>query len=253
MCPDIALFPVFVSSGCSLTLLWQQSVHYVLPVCVDDVIFSRSRSHTDSVKCELSIYSQWLIRGQHGFSTKGKVHIIMCFAIFSIIPFLGELPSVLWRCWLGCRKGIQPVKNRVVGCWCGCLSGVADLHMAQLMPLPLTVSCFSEIQIDFTFLVPAHLGSPRKRAVKVTGVCVFQANSFVKDIPAAAKVALLPAVSVGFVYVYINVENSSICQNAVEVGPQPLSLLIPSLAPPSCPSPISNPFLPVPSPQPNNG
>jgi len=41
--------------------------------------------------------------------------------------------------------------------------------MAQLMPLPLTVSCFSKIQIGFTFLVPAHLGSPGKMAVK-TGV-----------------------------------------------------------------------------------
>jgi len=40
------------------------------------------------------------------------------------------------------------------------------LHMAQLTPLPLTVSCFSKIQIGFTFLVPAHLGSPGKRAVK---------------------------------------------------------------------------------------
>jgi len=38
------------------------------------------------------------------------------------------------------------------------------------MPLPLTVSCFSKIQIGFTFLVPAHLGSPGKRAVK--SVCV---------------------------------------------------------------------------------
>ena len=36
----------------------------------------------------------------------------------------------------------------------------ADLHMAQLMPLPLTVSCFSKIQIGFIFRVPAHLGSP---------------------------------------------------------------------------------------------
>ena len=35
----------------------------------------------------------------------------------------------------------------------------ADLHMVQLMPLPLTVACFSKIQIGFTFLVPAHLGS----------------------------------------------------------------------------------------------
>ena len=51
-----------------------------------------------------------------------------------------------------------------------CLERGADLHMAQLMPLPLTVSCFSKIQIGFTFLVPAHLGSPGKRAVK--RVCV---------------------------------------------------------------------------------
>jgi len=43
-----------------------------------------------------------------------------------------------------------------------CLEQGADLHMAQLMPLPLTVSCFSKIQIGFTFLVPNHLGSPRK-------------------------------------------------------------------------------------------
>ena len=47
-----------------------------------------------------------------------------------------------------------------------CLERGADLHMAQLMPLPLTVSCVSEIQIGFTFLVPAHPGSPGKRAVK---------------------------------------------------------------------------------------
>jgi len=40
------------------------------------------------------------------------------------------------------------------------------------MPLPLTVSCFSKIQIGFTFLVPAHLGSPGQRAVKWVWVCV---------------------------------------------------------------------------------
>ena len=44
--------------------------------------------------------------------------------------------------------------------------------MAQLMPLPLTVSCFSKIQIGFTFLVLAHPGSPGKRAVKRVCVCV---------------------------------------------------------------------------------
>ena len=44
-----------------------------------------------------------------------------------------------------------------------CLEQGADLHMAQLMPLSLTVSFFSKIQIGFTFLVPAHLGSPGKK------------------------------------------------------------------------------------------
>ena len=42
----------------------------------------------------------------------------------------------------------------------------------QLMPLPLTVSCFSKIQIGFTFLVPAHPGTPGQRAVKPVCVCV---------------------------------------------------------------------------------
>ena len=47
-----------------------------------------------------------------------------------------------------------------------CLERRADLHMAQLMPLSVTVSCSNKIQIGFTFLVPAHPGSPGKRAVK---------------------------------------------------------------------------------------
>ena len=53
-----------------------------------------------------------------------------------------------------------------------CLELGADLHMAQLMPLPLTLSCFSKIQIGFVFLVPAHPGSLGKRAVKRVCVCV---------------------------------------------------------------------------------
>ena len=55
-----------------------------------------------------------------------------------------------------------------------CLEQGADWHMAQLMPLTLTVTCFSKIQIGFTFLVPAHLGSPGKRAVK--RVCVSEVH-----------------------------------------------------------------------------
>ena len=53
-----------------------------------------------------------------------------------------------------------------------CLERGADLHMAQLMPLPLTVSYFSKIQIGFTFLVAAHPGSPGQRAVKQVCACV---------------------------------------------------------------------------------
>jgi len=71
---------------------------------------------------------------------------------------------------LGGRKGIRPVKTE----WWGAgmvirLERAADLH-AQLMPLPLTVICFSKIQAGFAFLVPAYLGSTGKMAVK--RVCV---------------------------------------------------------------------------------
>ena len=53
------------------------------------------------------------------------------------------------------------------------LSGAkCRLAYAQLMPPPLTVSCFSKIQIGFTFLVPAHPGSPGKRAIKRVCVCL---------------------------------------------------------------------------------
>ena len=45
------------------------------------------------------------------------------------------------------------------------------MHLAQLMPLPLTVSCFSKIQTGFAFLIPAHPGSPGKGAVKRVCVC----------------------------------------------------------------------------------
>ena len=74
---------------------------------------------------------------------------------------------------MGGRKGIRLYKIE----WWGagvvvCLERGADLHMAQLMPLPLTVSCFSKILFGFTFLVPAHLGSPEKRAIKWVCVCV---------------------------------------------------------------------------------
>jgi len=53
-----------------------------------------------------------------------------------------------------------------------CLERGADLHMSQLMPLPLTSSCSSKIQIGFTFLVLAHPGSTEQRPVKRVCLCV---------------------------------------------------------------------------------
>ena len=55
-----------------------------------------------------------------------------------------------------------------------CLEQGAELHTAQLMPLPLTVSCFSKTLSGFTFLVPVHPGSPGQRAIK--RVCVLVNN-----------------------------------------------------------------------------
>jgi len=72
---------------------------------------------------------------------------------------------------VGWQEG-HPACKKLNGGVLACLDRGADLHMAQLMPLPLSVSCFSKIQIDFAFLVPAHPGSPGKRAVKRVCVCV---------------------------------------------------------------------------------
>jgi len=62
---------------------------------------------------------------------------------------------------LGKQEGHPACKKQSGGvlAWLSCLQQDADLHMAQLMPLPLTVSCFSKSQIGFNFLVPAHYRS----------------------------------------------------------------------------------------------
>jgi len=60
-----------------------------------------------------------------------------------------------------------------------CLERGADLHTGQLMPLPLTVSCSSKIQIGVTFLLPAHPGSPGQRAVKRVCVCVCCVSDYI--------------------------------------------------------------------------
>ena len=98
-----------------------------------------------------------------------KVHVSKYLSILCLC----FVPSVHWHCWLGDRKGIRPVKTEWWGAGVAiCLERGTDLHTAQLMPLPLTVSCFSKIQIGFTFLVTAHFGSPGKRVIICARVCV---------------------------------------------------------------------------------
>jgi len=97
--------------------------------------------------------------------------VYLCSFVLYLIVFAFSALTLL----VGWQEG-HPA-DRVVGVGVVvCLEQGADLHMAQLMPLLLTVSCFTKIQIGFTFLVPADLGSPGKRAVKrvcVGCVCVF--------------------------------------------------------------------------------
>ena len=82
------------------------------------------------------------------------------------------VPSVLWRCWLGGRKGIQPVKNCLVGCWRGYLSGVRCRLAYGPADAAATHCLLLQWHPDwFNFLVPADPGSPGQRAVK--WVCVY--------------------------------------------------------------------------------
>ena len=81
-------------------------------------------------------------------------------------------PSVLWRCWLGGRKGMACKKlSGGVLAWLSVWSEVQTCICSSLRHCH-SLSSFSKIQIGFAFLVPAHFGSPGKRAVKRVCVCV---------------------------------------------------------------------------------
>ena len=83
----------------------------------------------------------------------------VCLQCFDTAGWAAGRASGLWKSeWWGSGMVISLRKG-------------ADLHMAQLMPVPLTFSCFSKIQIGFTFLVPAHPGSPGQKPLNGC-VCV---------------------------------------------------------------------------------
>jgi len=100
-------------------------------------------------------------------ATPGTIHLLMSETMaFSAVTLL-----------VGRQEGHPACKNLSGGvlAWLSIWSEVQTC-MSQLMPLPLTVSCFSKIQICFTFLVPAHPGSLGQRAVKRVCVCVSETN-----------------------------------------------------------------------------
>ena len=96
----------------------------------------------------------------HKFSGGWRKIQCFCLQCFDTVGWAAGRASSLWKTeWWGAGVVI-------------CLERGADLRTARLMPLPLTVCCFSKIPIDFTFLVPAHPGSLGQRAVKWRCVCV---------------------------------------------------------------------------------
>ena len=110
---------------------------------------------------EFSVCSLWLPVSLRTLPFFTSMLVILCLQCFDAVGWAAGRASGLYKNleWWGTGVVI-------------CLERDADLHMAQLMPMPLTVSCFSKIQIGFTFLVPADPGGPGKRAVKRVCVCV---------------------------------------------------------------------------------
>ena len=92
-----------------------------------------------------------------------------------------------------------------------CLERGVDFHMAQLMPQPLTVSCSNKIQIGFTFLVPAYLGSPRQRGAVCVCKVAFVSFCIRKWIWTWMKTELLSAV-------FTNIAGSELLQHAAYCG-----------------------------------
>jgi len=84
------------------------------------------------------------------YSATSHYYVAYCYRLNSMVYLL---LSVLWRCWLGCRKGIRPIKTE----WWGtgvviCLErDASDLHTVQLMPLPPIISCSSKIHNGLPF------------------------------------------------------------------------------------------------------
>ena len=141
--------------------LWVDVQNYVICVCA--FIVMELLRITRQIHCKAVEQRATLIHRQYNREWGTS---------YSRPPIDTYLTSPLFQNPAG-ATGIRLVKPE----WWGagvviCLKRGADLHTAQLMPLPFTVSSFSKIQIGFTFLVLAYLGSPGQRAIKWVCVCV---------------------------------------------------------------------------------
>jgi len=141
---------------------------------------SRVQAYNGGLGAQLSVWSRGQVPTEaesiFSFTSANEAHFYTCWMNIMVFLFWFILLFVImWKCaysaltlLVGRQEGHPVCKNWVVRrCWHGYLSGArCRLAHAQLMPLPLT------IQIGFTFLVLAHLGSPGQRAVKRVCVCV---------------------------------------------------------------------------------
>jgi len=102
------------------------------------------------------------------FFVKCALFVIMCIMPSLLVSFSALSLLVRWQEGHSACKKLSAGWGASMGI---CLGQGADLHMAQLMPLPPTASCFSKIHTGFTFLVSAHPGSPRQSAIKQCCCC----------------------------------------------------------------------------------
>ena len=109
-------------------LSWKELFVFVVLACSwCDVTLSSNHSIGERRTRQVSCFDTV---GRKGIQPTKDLHQLSLKVLFHVPttqnlsrPVHSLLPSVLWRCWLGGRKGIRPVKNWVVGCWCGYLSG----------------------------------------------------------------------------------------------------------------------------------
>jgi len=70
-------------------------------------------------------------------------------------------PSVLWRCWLGNKKGIRPVKRWMLVCWWWRFDWSFACPTASVVTITSIILCSSKIQNGDT-LIPAYWGCHEK-------------------------------------------------------------------------------------------